>query len=56
MGQVKIELTAFLALTIEGCEWLASPSGRFTGGNEVSGDLLTDWIGPSGGMGIVAKR
>jgi hypothetical protein len=54
---VEVQLHAFLTSELDGGEWLASRSGRFTARERAPGThLLGGWVGPRAVLGTVVKR
>jgi len=56
-GGVEVKLHAFLASALDGIEWSASRSGRFTPGEKATGtDWIGGWVGSRFGLDVVVKR
>jgi len=55
MGGVELQHHAFLTSALDGGEWLASRSGRFTSGERTFGThWVGGWVGPRAGLDAVA--
>jgi hypothetical protein len=53
---MEVEILAFLASELDGGEWSASRSGRFTPGKGPSVLVIRDWVGPRAVLDAVVKR
>jgi hypothetical protein len=54
---VEVYFHAFLTLTIDGGEWLAPRSGRFTREETAPAThWIGGWVGPRAGLDTVSKR
>jgi len=52
MGEVNVQMYAFLTSALDGGEWSASRASRFTPGTHWIGG----WVGPRGVLDAVVKR
>jgi hypothetical protein len=55
-GGVDVYIHIYLTSSLDGAEWSASHSGRFTPGERAPGTLwIVGWVGPRAGLDDVEK-